>query len=216
MSMQRNKHKLITLMLIITTSWFSSAYGNVFVNPKSSHLNFYLGNFDADQEAGILENPSSNIAIGLASSSQSRQYPHLAFDLELWVLSSEFANTLPPPLFVSVNDEMELETTAITAGARLLYPYDTPYRFYLSGGYGYFYSSMRVYANLLGIPGYFEDTSREFAPYFGAGFTYHLGYRQTIEIFYRKWDVDGDFSRFLIPETGIGGEAIGIGFGMIW
>ena len=203
-------------MTLILYFWCSGIYGNVFVNPKNTMLNLYLGSLDASEETGVLESPSSNIAIGLTSSSQSRQFPYLAFDLELWLLQSEYTNTLPPPLFVSLNDEMELETLAISVGARILYPYDTPYRFYISGGYGYFHSRMRVYANVLGIPGYYEDTSTTFAPYIGAGLNYNLGYRQTLEIFYRKWTPDGDFSTFSIPETNLGGETIGIGFGVVW
>lgn len=206
----------IMLLLLLCFGSVAAASANVFVDPRVSNLNFYLGSLQAEEEAGVLEDPSSQIAIGLASSAQSRNYPFLALDLELWLLASEYTNTLAEPFLVSIDDDMELETSAITIGARFMYPYNAPYRFYVSGGYGYFYSELRVYANMLGVPGYFDDTSQEFAPYIGAGVTFNLGYRQTLELFYRRWNVEGDFSRFDIPQTEIGGEAFGIGFGMYW
>ncbi|MEJ2141879.1 MAG: hypothetical protein P8Y24_05915 [Gammaproteobacteria bacterium] len=209
-------YRHLVLTVIIFSINIPASHGNVFVNPKSTQLNLYLGNLKADEETGVLEDSSSHVAIGLASSSQSRVHPYFAIDVEIWGLASEFRNTLPAPLFVSVNDEMQLDTAAITLGARLLYPYDSPYHLYISGGYGYFMSRIRVYANLFGIPGYYEDTSEEFAPYIGAGITFNLGYRQTLDIFYRKWQNRGDFQRFNIPETDLGGEAFGIGFGMYW
>ncbi|MGD8526584.1 MAG: hypothetical protein PVJ63_10070 [Thioalkalispiraceae bacterium] len=206
----------LLFLLIALVFWCLPGQANVFVNPESYNLNFYIGSLDPDEEAGVLENPSSNIAIGFASNNQSRTYPYLGVDLELWLLQSEYANTLPPPLFVSLNDEMELETLVLSIGGRVMVPYGTPYRFYLSAGYGYYYSDMRVYANLLGIPGYYEDSTQTIAPYFGAGFRYEMGYRQTLEIFYRKWTPEGDFKGFSIPETELGGEVMGIGFGLLW
>lgn len=210
------KSKLISLLMLSLISLSPVANANVFVNPRSVNLNLYVGKLNADEETGVLEGSNSEVALGLASSSQSRRYPSLSLDFELWALSSEYKNTLPPPLFVDINDEMVLDTSALTIGARFNFPHDTPYRLYISGGYGYFLSTMRVYANMLGVPGYFEDTSRDFAPYLGAGATFDIGYRQTLELFYRKWEIEGDFSDFGIPKTELGGEAFGIGFGMYW
>lgn len=204
------------LFLLLLLSSASIAAANVFARSGPLNLNLYLGNMNVDETPGILEESSSHVAIGFGSSSRSRFYPYLAVDLELWDLANEYKNTLSPPLFVSINDDMELSTQGITFGARLLYPHDTRYNVYLSGGIGYFASKLRVYANLLGVPGYYEDSSREFSPYVGTGLTVNLGYRQTLEVFYRRWDIEGDFSRFNIPESEIGGEAIGIGFGMYW
>ena len=203
-------------MAVLLSFYSPGINAYVFGPHQKQAMNLYLGSLDPDEETGVLENPSSNIAVGIAVSQQSRNHPHLAFDLELWLLYSEFANTLPPPLLVSLNDEMELETSAITVGVRLQSDNQTPYQFYLSGGYGYFYSSMRVYADIMGVTGYFDDTSSTFAPYLGAGFNYDLGRRQTLEIFYRKWMPEGDFSDFSIPETGLGGETVGLGFGYSW
>ena len=203
-------------LLLLCLSFSSTVIANVFVNPRSNHLNLYLGSYDAETETGVLENPSSNIAIGLSSSAQSRRHPFLAIDMELWLLATEYNNTLSAPLLVSTNDDMELETSAITFGARLMYPHDARYRFYVSGGFGYFHSELRVRANVSDTISFFEDSTQEFAPYLGAGITFNLGYRQTLELFYRRWDTQGDFSKFNIPETDIGGEAFGIGFGMYW
>lgn len=203
-------------LLLLCLSLSSTVIANVFVNPRSNHLNLYLGSYDAETETGVLENPSSNIAIGLSSSAQSRRHPFLAIDMELWLLATEYNNTLSAPLLVSTNDDMELETSAITFGARLMYPHDARYRFYISGGFGYFHSELRVRANVSDTISFFEDSTQEFAPYLGAGITFNLGYRQTLELFYRRWDTQGNFSKFNIPETDIGGEAFGIGFGMYW
>jgi hypothetical protein len=210
------KVKHFVLQLLLVLSFTAIASTNAFARPSLVNLNLYLGNMDAAETSGVLEDSSSPVAIGFASSQRLRHYPYLALDMELWDLASEYRNTLQAPLFVSINDDMELITQGITFGARLLTPYDAPYHFYLSGGFGYFSSNLRVFANLLGVPGYYEDDSREFAPYLGAGFTVNLGYRQTLEMFYRRWDIEGDFSRFDIPNTDIGGEAVGIGFGMYW
>ena len=216
MSILIYKTNRISLLLTVLLACGSIISANVFAQPNLVNLNLYLGNMEPAETKGVLEESSSSVAIGFGSSQRLRHHPYLALDLELWDMANEYENTLQPPLFVSVNDDMELTTQAITFGARLLTPYEAPYHFYLSGGFCYFTSNLRVFANVLGLPGYYEDDSREFAPYLGAGFTINLGYRQTLELFYRRWDVKGDFSRFDIPDTDIGGEALGIGFGMYW
>ena len=211
-----NANKFLLPVTLLLYFWCAGIYANVFITSENGIANLYLGTLNADEEPGVLQGPSSNIAIGVARSDQSHKYPYLAFDLELWLLKSEYANTLPPPLFISPNNEMELETLSLSIGARLLYPYDPPYQFYISGGYGYFHSRMRVYANISGTPGSYEDSSASFAPYIGAGLNYQLNHRQTLEIFYRKWSPDGDFSAFAIPKANLGGSTVGIGFGLVW
>lgn len=125
--------------------------------------------------------------------------PFLGFDFEALSGARSYDNEMGDPIFVSVNDETNVDTSTASLGLRFRFPTRAAVNVYAVGGVGYATTTMKVRGLFLFIPGTVaEDRSGEVTTYTGFG----------IEARFGSWGLSGDYRRF--DHTGDFGDPFGV------
>lgn len=180
---------------------------------KKAWWRLYLGAFEGEENPEKLENESGGFTFGGGLSIKLPKTKHLSFDLEFWITERDYDTTIPAPSFSVIDERMTLTTGALLFGLRGFYPSGGPFRVYGTGGIGLYKSVLSVWGSTLGLPGTIEDEDMSFGLHAGGGLEVVIG-SFFLGADYRHWFLEGSFGTFGTGNVDIGGDYIGISFGL--
>ena len=150
-------------------------------------------------------NLRNTYVIGFGASGNFISHPGWAFDVEFFHVNRNFDTPISGPAWGQINDRTSVDTEALMLGGRYFHPVKSAMKLYLSMGFGFFQTEMRVSGSTFGMPGTFEKISRRFSGYVGAGMGYKI--RDIfLSIDYRHISLGGSFSDFNISQAQLGGD----------
>ena len=173
----------------------------------------YLGSFDGEENPGKLENESGGLTLGGGISVRLPKTKYLSFDLEFWMTERDYDTTVPAPAFSVIDERMTLSTGALLFGVRGFYPSGSRFRVYGTAGIGLYKSELSVWGSTFGFPGTIEDDDTSLGFHAGGGLEVGIG-SFVLGADYRRWFLKGSFGTFGADNVDIGGDYIGVSFGL--
>lgn len=181
------------------------------IRQGSAQIVFYAGAYEIASEPQF-EGVGNSYSLGLGATAELVHSPHVAMDLEFHSLHREFDTPVAAPFLGTIDNDTNIDTSALLFGGRLFYPAHGPVRVYASGGFGYFRTTMSVNGSVLGIPGSYEESDSAVDLYYGAGLRFYAD-TWSLGVDYRRFDLESSFNDFGIRNADIGGESYLIGIG---
>ncbi|KPJ63569.1 hypothetical protein AMJ44_14275 [candidate division WOR-1 bacterium DG_54_3] len=173
----------------------------------------YFGSFDGEENLGKLENESGGFTFGGGISVKLPKRKHFSFDLEFWMTERDYDTTIPAPMFSVIDERMTLSTDALLIGVGGFYPPAGRFRVHGTAGIGLYKSVLSVWGSTLGLPGVIEDEEVSLGFHAGGGLEVSIG-PYVLGADYRRWYLEGSFGTFGAHNVDIGGDYIGVTFGL--